>query len=100
MFGMKPMIVAACAALAAGPLVAPALALAPDALKERLERVPAAPPRTAPDDTAIRQFYEKRDYRPLWFADGRISRQGDALLEALAKAAEHGLNPALYGMPR
>jgi murein L,D-transpeptidase YcbB/YkuD len=47
---------------------------------------------------AIRDFYAKREYRPLWFDDAGSAR-AKALLNALSRASEHGLNPATYGLP-
>ena len=44
----------------------------------------------------LRAFYAQRDYRPFWFEDSRLSPRGQALLNALAKAAEHGLIPETY----
>jgi murein L,D-transpeptidase YcbB/YkuD len=72
-------------------------AAAAPALKDRVERMASA--RDAPA-AAIYGFYAKRDYRPLWFAGGRLAPHGEALLRALGRAEEHGLHPAMYGMPR
>lgn len=49
---------------------------------------------------AIKDFYAKREYKPLWFDGSGLSPQGKALLAALAKSDEHGISPATYGMPK
>lgn len=84
---------AACVALACAGFPRGAAALSPDALKERIARPPAPA-------AAVRDFYARRDHRPLWYSDARPSRPATAVLAALARAEEHGLNPALYGMPQ
>jgi murein L,D-transpeptidase YcbB/YkuD len=48
----------------------------------------------------IKDFYAKRDYKPIWFEDGRPSAKVKALLAVLSRASEHGLSPATYGMPK
>jgi L,D-transpeptidase YcbB len=70
-------------------------------LKERIELVAKAA-REAEDKArieAIRAFYAKRDFRPIWFEDSGASARTKALLDELAAAADHGLKPASYGMP-
>jgi murein L,D-transpeptidase YcbB/YkuD len=49
---------------------------------------------------AIKDFYAKREFKPLWFDDSGLSQQGKALLAALAKTDEHGISPVTYGMPK
>lgn len=49
---------------------------------------------------AIKDFYAKREFKPLWFDGNGLSPQGKALLAALAKSDEHGIGPATYGMPK
>jgi murein L,D-transpeptidase YcbB/YkuD len=49
---------------------------------------------------AIKDFYSRRDFRPIWFDDAGLSARGKALMAVLANAGEHGLNPAAYGMPK
>jgi murein L,D-transpeptidase YcbB/YkuD len=45
-----------------------------------------------------RRFYAGRGDRPAWLGrDGRPTRAARALVEALAQAEGHGLDPALYG---
>jgi len=81
-----------------------AMAQTPAALQERVDRL--QPGGTGPGATraplaqSIKDFYTKRAYRPLWFAEGRLAPRAAALIDASAKAGDHGLNPALYGMPR
>ncbi|MFO0988874.1 MAG: L,D-transpeptidase family protein [Alphaproteobacteria bacterium] len=49
---------------------------------------------------AIKDFYAKREFKPLWFDGNGLSPQGKALLAALTKSDEHGISPATYGMPK
>lgn len=49
---------------------------------------------------AIKDFYTKREYKPIWFDGSGLSPRGKALLTVLAKADEHGINPSTYGMPK
>jgi len=49
---------------------------------------------------AIKDFYAKRDFKPIWFEDGAVAARTKALLEILAKSDEHGISPATYGMPK
>jgi murein L,D-transpeptidase YcbB/YkuD len=74
-------------------------------LKDKFEnKTPAKEPqRTAEEravNDAIKDFYAKRDYKPIWFENGQPSPRVKALLAVLARAGEHGLNPATYGMPK
>jgi murein L,D-transpeptidase YcbB/YkuD len=97
-FGLKRWAAAACLATIFSAAAAP---LAPEQLKDHLTRaVHIAPdPSGAGSTAAIRDFYVRRDYRPLWSSESRLSPRAVAVLAALARAAEHGLNPTLYGMP-
>jgi L,D-transpeptidase YcbB len=86
-------------------LTPPAFALAPEALKEGLDRpslrrATDGQPNSIARAHAMRGFYEKRGYRPIWFAGSRLSAHGTALLGALSRAADHGLDPAKYDMPQ
>jgi murein L,D-transpeptidase YcbB/YkuD len=70
-------------------------------LKERIDLVAKAA-READDKArieAVRAFYAKRDFRPIWFEDSGAAARTKALLEQLAAAGEHGLKPASYGLP-
>ncbi len=49
---------------------------------------------------AIKDFYAKREFKPLWFDGNGLSPQGKALLAALAKSDDHGISPTTYGMPK
>ncbi|MCW5770922.1 MAG: L,D-transpeptidase family protein [Rhodospirillaceae bacterium] len=49
---------------------------------------------------AIRDFYAKRDYKPIWFGDDAAAARTKVLIEKLAAARDHGLSPSTYGMPR
>ena len=90
----KRFVGAACFAVASAAFAAAAAALSQDVLRDHVARGPASAA-----EGAIRAFYARRDYRPLWYSDSRPSRPALAVLAALARAEEHGLNPALYGMP-
>ncbi|MBW8191574.1 L,D-transpeptidase family protein [Neiella marina] len=41
-------------------------------------------------------FYEFRDYQPIWFINGELTTQGQALLGALQQASYNGLRPDDY----
>lgn len=78
-----------------------------DGLKDRLESKTRssqlAAARTAEEralNDAIRDFYTKREFKPIWFGDDAAAARTKTLLEKLAAAREHGLSPATYGMPR
>jgi L,D-transpeptidase YcbB len=49
---------------------------------------------------AIKDFYAKREFKPLWFDDNGLSPRGKALLATLAKSDDHGISPVTYGMPK
>jgi murein L,D-transpeptidase YcbB/YkuD len=90
-FGLTRYAIAACLALAGGACPSPVQALAPEALRDTIGRHAA---------DAIGGFYARRAYKPLWYDDSRLAPRALALLAALARAEEHGLNPALYAMPQ
>ncbi len=45
---------------------------------------------------AVRSFYSRRNFQPVWFDQSGLSPRARALLTVLSKAADHGLNPATY----
>ena len=45
---------------------------------------------------AITAYYQKRDFAPLWHADGAPTKAALALLDRLAHAGEEGLDPDDY----
>jgi len=47
-------------------------------------------------DPALLALYQARNFAPLWFSQGRITPQGQQLLETLRSAAEHGLRADDY----
>lgn len=49
---------------------------------------------------AERQFYESRNHLPAWIDGDKASPRLGALLDALKHAADHGLDPAAYGVDR
>ena len=57
---------------------------------------------TSPDRerwTSLVAFYSSRAFEPAWFPDGRRSPQVRDVLESLATAEKHGLDPADYTLP-
>ena len=52
-----------------------------------------------PRADALLRFYAARDYRPAWTKDGRLSRQGRAVLRLLGAAAREGLPAERYWNP-
>ncbi|MGE0733833.1 MAG: murein L,D-transpeptidase [Alphaproteobacteria bacterium] len=91
---------AACAlaVLIGGPVAAQDL---PTALKEKTAEL--IKPGAARDkireaeNQAIQAFYEKREFKSLWFDGDRPNARVKALLETLAGADAHGLLPNDYG---
>jgi murein L,D-transpeptidase YcbB/YkuD len=49
---------------------------------------------------AERQFYESRDNLPAWIDGDKASPRLGALLDALKRSEDHGLDPARYGLDR
>ncbi|MGD8834049.1 MAG: L,D-transpeptidase family protein [Desulfobacteraceae bacterium] len=48
------------------------------------------------EDNTLVRFYEKHDFKLIWFDSEGITPQGKALLKILANAAREGLNPTQY----
>lgn len=44
----------------------------------------------------VKRFYEQRDHRPAWTGDAAALHQAEALIEQLADARAHGLEPKDY----
>jgi murein L,D-transpeptidase YcbB/YkuD len=53
-------------------------------------------PDFARDRETLRQFYERRRFRPAWLEGRDITRQGVLLLQALRGAGDYGLRPDDY----
>jgi L,D-transpeptidase YcbB len=51
------------------------------------------------DRAGIEAFYKKRDYRPLWVANGSADSRAKAASAYLASVAADGLNPSDYPTP-
>ncbi len=49
---------------------------------------------------ALRAFYEKRDFKPLWVSAAGLSNIGENWLEMLQAVADEGLEPADYQLAR
>lgn len=64
-------------------------------LAEPGARIPSAGTTVRLDEPLLR-FYRQRDYRPAWTEDGSPSAQADELIDALAAAETHGLDPHQY----
>src|SRR5262245_3429220 len=47
-----------------------------------------------------RRFYESRNHFPAWIDDDQASPRIDALLDALKRSEDHGLDPARYEVDR
>jgi murein L,D-transpeptidase YcbB/YkuD len=85
----------------AATIASAAATVAPLELQQRLDGPLLSALRTqwAPKYTAaVREFYARRGYRPLWIGQG-LSTHGDALRATLSRASEHGLDPAAYRVP-
>lgn len=96
-------LLTAASSIAAAVLAVPASALTPEALKDQLERSVADARKKTTEAVllqAVRDFYSKREHRPLWFDGERLSARASAMLDVLARAPEHGLSQATYGMPQ
>ncbi|HYE57959.1 MAG TPA: hypothetical protein VD948_05615, partial [Rhodothermales bacterium] len=50
--------------------------------------------------SAVRAFYQARNYEPLWVDDRGLAPQGDSLLQRLCQAATEGLRPEDYNFTR
>jgi len=103
---LRPLILVAAFAFAALASVAPAAAQGVN-LKDKLDpkaEIAKNAAATKADERvlsdAIRDFYSKREFKPIWFDGDSPAARTKALLAAIAKASDHGLNPATYGMPR
>ncbi len=44
----------------------------------------------------IYDFYERRDYLPLWVADSRLTEAGEEVYNIISQAKKYGLNPRDY----
>ncbi len=47
----------------------------------------------------LARFYATRDYRPVWLSPAGANSRASTLLNALNRAADEGLEPALYPLP-
>lgn len=102
----RPLPWAAALALATSVFAGPALSQGvnlKDKLEQKKEIAKEAAYRASDEKTlsdGIRDFYSKREFKPLWFDGDSPAARTKALLAELGKAEEHGLNPLTYGMPR
>ncbi len=72
-----------------------------EALKARLAGSPLPAPGgdAAPDDRTwqqVRDFYQRRQHRPVWIIDGEAQDSVATLADVLAAAGDDGLDPARY----
>ena len=51
------------------------------------------------DRAGVEAFYKKRDYKPLWVANGAANSRAKAAIDYLASVAADGLNPSDYPTP-
>jgi murein L,D-transpeptidase YcbB/YkuD len=85
-----PAIAATPSAPVAVPLAAPAISPIRDRLEAAAElRIDGEKPHIA----LLRQFYAAHDFQPVW---ENHKAQAEALLRAVARAGEHGLDPELF----
>lgn len=52
--------------------------------------------KTKSDGKALVAFYAKRDFKPMWVNEDKLTKRAEQLLEHLARATEEGLNPKNY----
>lgn len=50
------------------------------------------------DAKAIEEFYKERDLKSVWLTNDKPNERARILIATMAKAGEHGLNPAVYGV--
>jgi len=69
-------------------------------------RLAAIPPYVAADDgegtrhwKAVRSFYEKNGFKPVWVSGNKPTAQAQALIAAVRKAEAEGLSVAEYDLP-
>lgn len=67
---------------------------------ERLAEIAIHPRLGRAERTAIARFYEGRDWRPLWIADGGLNDAARNVLLRLARAEDDALDGADYGGAR
>ena len=66
-------------------------------LKAGLEAFPETGSATRQDIiSGINEFYQAREFEPVWWAANEPTEQAVALAEAIADARRHGLDPAAY----
>lgn len=91
-FGFRGLFLASSlAVLMAGASIAPASAQHFPAFRQALAESVSA-------NEAISAFYRAHDYEPLWTGPDHAPRR-EALINALARAADHGLPAARYDLP-
>lgn len=55
--------------------------------------------REAEERSAISQFYDARQGEPVWLTTSGLTPKGEALIAAIASAADYGLDPADFALP-
>ena len=83
--------------LIGGAVAAALLAAAPLPLSSFASAAAATLP-AVPRGQGVKDFYEARRERPLWFQDGRLTAAGQDLLSLLSSASVDGLNPGDYDL--
>ena len=83
-------------ALALGLAAVVALAPAPALAQPTPEAIQAALRGQRIQEREIRDFYEARNFRPLWVRDGTLGPEADALLRIIQSGHIEGLNPRDY----
>jgi murein L,D-transpeptidase YcbB/YkuD len=70
----------------------------PSPIAAALNRPPSAAARPGLEDAwpAVNRFYAARNYQPVWTGSSQLNPSGEAVMRALARADEDGLNPEDY----
>ncbi len=53
-----------------------------------------------PERRAVETFYAARDFAPLWIGDGKLNARAKSVIARLKNAANDGLDPADYPVPK
>jgi murein L,D-transpeptidase YcbB/YkuD len=51
------------------------------------------------DAAAVAEYYAEQGYTPSWTLDGKLTPRAQNIIAAIDKAADEGLDPALYNLP-
>ena len=83
--------------VAASPMADPAV----DAIRSALARAePGQKSSGGADQSALEAFYASDAVRPLWTTAGGVSARGEQLTAAISRAADFGLDPDAFRLPK